>query len=235
MKLTYLYNSGFCLEIENITLIIDFYKDPSGIVKNKILPNKRRIYVLCTHNHADHFSHEIFEWNKLNDEITYILSKEIKDSINKTNLNIFYVEKSEYYEDEHIFVKAYGSTDIGSSFFIKVQDLQIFHAGDLNNWHWNEESTMVEIEEAERNFKLELEDIKREIHVLDVALFPIDPRLGQDFMKGVTQFITAIKVKFLVPMHFQQDYTSILKFREIAKDYQVGYWAISYEGESINI
>ena len=46
-------------------------------------------------------------------------------------------------------IQAFGSTDVGISFLIHLQGKSIFHAGDLNNWHWSEESTEQEIRKAE--------------------------------------------------------------------------------------
>ncbi|MEI3154718.1 MAG: hypothetical protein V8S95_06185 [Odoribacter sp.] len=48
-------------------------------------------------------------------------------------------------------IKAFGSTDIGISFLIDIDNIRIFHAGDLNNWHWEEESTPEEIAGTEKN------------------------------------------------------------------------------------
>ena len=39
-------------------------------------------------------------------------------------------------------IKAFGSTDIGISFLVSVDGVDIFHAGDLNWWHWWDEDGM---------------------------------------------------------------------------------------------
>ena len=41
-----------------------------------------------------------------------------------------------------IKVKAYGSTDAGVSFLVTTSGgRKIFHAGDLNDWHWQDDSS----------------------------------------------------------------------------------------------
>ncbi len=61
-------------------------------------------------------------------------------------------------------VKAYGSTDTGVSYAITLTDGSvIFHAGDLNDWHWSEESTEREVAKAEERFKVIVDRIAEEI------------------------------------------------------------------------
>lgn len=59
MKLTYIYHSGFAIEAEEVTIIIDYYQDSSethpdqGVVHDYLLQRPGKIYVLSTHFHAD--------------------------------------------------------------------------------------------------------------------------------------------------------------------------------------
>ena len=62
------------------------------------------------------------------------------------------MEESEEKLFKDVYVKAYGSTDIGISFLVKVDGLTIFHAGDLNWWHWKEDSLEEQLV-AESSFK----------------------------------------------------------------------------------
>lgn len=238
MKITYLYNSGFCIQTKEFDIIIDFYKDSKdvdGIIYKEILPNTKKLYVLCTHSHLDHFNGEILNWNNKKKDITYIFSHDIFEAHLVGKSDAVFLEKFNLYKDDYISVKAYGSTDIGSSYYIDLGNFKIFHAGDLNNWHWNEESTTKEIENSEKFYADELSLISKDIKELDIAMFPIDPRLGKDFMKGAVQFIEAIKVKLLIPMHFAERYEKIALFENIANKYGTRYWTIKHKGETINI
>ena len=51
MKLTYIYHSGYAIEGDDFTIVIDYYKDSSdkkedGIVYGKLLEKKDKLYVL---------------------------------------------------------------------------------------------------------------------------------------------------------------------------------------------
>ena len=68
MTLDYIYHSGFAIEMEGVTVIIDYYKDSSetehnrGIVHDYLLQRPGKLYVLATHFHPDHFNREILTW-----------------------------------------------------------------------------------------------------------------------------------------------------------------------------
>lgn len=154
MILDYIYHSGFALEAEGVTVIIDYYKDSSeaehsrGIVHDYLLQKPGKLYVLATHFHPDHFNREILTWKEQRPDIHYIFSKDILKSHRTQAEDAIYIKKGETYEDETLRIDAFGSTDVGSSFLIHLQDWSVFHAGDLNNWHWSEESTEEEIRKA---------------------------------------------------------------------------------------
>lgn len=219
MKLTYIYHSGYAIEAEHFAIIIDYYKDSeNGVVRNNLLKKKGRLYVLSTHSHHDHFNKEILTWEKEHPDIIYIFSKDILDNKNAKDSVAVYLDKSDFYQDDNLFIQAYGSTDLGVSFLIKTENKTIFHAGDLNNWHWNEESTTEEIKEAEDFYQRELDLLAADVKHIDLAMFPIDPRLGKDYMKGAEQFIDAIQADILAPMHFDMAYDKAGAFVKVAQE-----------------
>ena len=86
------------------------------------------------------------------------------------------------------------------SFLISVEGKQIFHAGDLNFWHWAEESTPEEVAQARADYEDVLSTLRGEqIHA---AMFPVDPRMGRDFALGAELFLKEIQPEKLIPMHF---------------------------------
>lgn len=213
MKLTYIYHSGYAIEAENFTIIIDYYKDSENeVVSNNLLKTKGKLYVLSTHSHHDHFNKEVLNWKNERPDIIYIFSKDILSHKLAKDSDAVYLDKSDYYKDETLSIQAYGSTDLGVSFLIKAEGKVIFHAGDLNNWHWNEESTEDEIKEAEDFYQKELDVLVANVKHLDLAMFPIDPRLGKDYMKGAEQFVDAIQTDILAPMHFDDAYEKAAAF-----------------------
>ena len=130
---------------------------------------------------------------------------------------------------------AFGSADVGSSFLIYLQGMRIFHAGDLNNWHWSEESTEQEINKANGDFLAEVAYIKASAPAVDVAMFPVDSRMGKDYMKGAKQFIEQIKTTIFVPMHFGEDYAGGNAFCDIAEAAGCRFINIDHRGERFDI
>ena len=102
--------------------------------------------------------------------------------------------------EDGIRVTAFDSTDLGVSFLLDLHGRKIFHAGDLNFWHWREESSLRDIEEAEREFVAAVKPLSRE--TIDIAFFPVDPRQGEMFEAGANYFILQVKPRLLIPMHY---------------------------------
>lgn len=241
MKLDYIYHSGFAIEAEGVTLIIDYYKDSQeetlnrGIVHDYLLQKPGKLYVLSSHFHPDHFNREVLKWKEQRPDIQYIFSKDIVKYRRATKEDAFYMNKGETYQDDALRIDAFGSTDVGISFLIQLQGKSIFHAGDLNNWHWSEESTEEEIHKADGDFLAEVKFLKQATPAIDLVMFPVDRRMGKDYMKGAKQFIEQIKTTIFVPMHFSDDYEGGNAFRSVAEADGCRFISISHRGESFDI
>lgn len=218
MKLTYIYHSGFAIESESFTIIIDYYKDTSpnpeqGYVHSQLLKRPGRLYVLSSHSHADHFNPEVLGWREQRPDIRYVFSEDIRDHQKACFHDAVFLDKGEEWNDDLLKVRAFGSTDIGISFLMDVEGKCIFHAGDLNNWHWEEESTPEETQEYEHRFLEELDTLAQATQCTDLAMFPVDPRLGKDYTRGARQFIERIHTSWFVPMHFWEKYDKANAFK----------------------
>jgi len=238
MKLTYLFHSGFVIEGNGYAIVIDYYKDTDktkrkGFVHDELLKRKEKLYVLASHFHPDHFNPEVLEWKAQRPDIVYLLSKDILQQQLARENDAVYLEKGEHFEDENIRVDAFGSTDSGDSFVIRAEGKTIFHAGDLNSWHWMDESTREEAENAELAFLSELEDIANNTGHFDLAMFPVDPRMGTKFSMGAHQFVARIKTDIFVPMHFWQRPMEIEDFSTIAEIFGSRFVLLSEGGQSI--
>ena len=241
MILDYIYHSGFAIEAEGVTLIIDYYKDSSetelnkGIVHDRLLQRPGKLYVLASHFHPDHFNREVLTWKEQRPDIIYIFSKDILKHHRAQKEDAIYINKGEEYEDDMLRIQAFGSTDVGISFLIHLQGKSIFHAGDLNNWHWEEESTPEEIREAANFYHQELETLARETDYVDLALFPVDPRLGKDYTRGGREFVDRIRTLQFAPMHFWEKYEKANAFREYVEKRGGRFLAIGKPGEEKTI
>lgn len=235
MRLTYIYHSCFTIEAANFTIIIDYFKDSinecQGVIHDRILHRPQKLYVLSSHGHHDHFNPEVLEWKDIRSDIQYIFSDDIKPLIKEDTSDIKFIKKGDTYKDDFISVNAYGSTDLGISFKITRGNNVLFHAGDLNNWHWNEESTEDEIQQAETAYLNELNIIADSTPYVGLAMLPVDPRLGKDYMKGAEQFLAKIKTQLIVPMHFDEAYDKAAAIQAIAARYNTQAFVPHSRGE----
>ena len=108
-------------------------------------------------------------------------------------------------------VRTLRSTDEGVAFLVSVKGITIYHAGDLNWWHWKEES-------PEYNEKMK-EDYQREIgriegEHIDLAFVPLDPRLEEAYGWGIDYFMRHTDTERLFPMHLWGGYRTIERFLE---------------------
>ncbi|MDH6312925.1 L-ascorbate metabolism protein UlaG (beta-lactamase superfamily) [Parabacteroides sp. PFB2-10] len=223
MKLIYVFHSGFVIEAADFAILIDYYKDTGfhphhGYVHDELLKRESPLYILSSHAHPDHFNKEILAWKKKKENITYIFSRDILHHRKAGEEEAVYLLKGESYEDEKLSIKAFGSTDAGISFLIRAEGKEIFHAGDLNNWHWKAESTPEEIAVMERDYLNEVALLQQTTTHLDLAMFPVDPRLGDDYALGAEQFIDRIHVDLFAPMHFAESYQALPSFCHYARE-----------------
>ena len=249
MRLTYLYHSGFAVQAQGVTVVIDYWQDTveqksathtapeqeMGWLHQQLSHTGDALYVLSSHFHPDHFNPEVLTWRDAHPEIHYLFSSDIARHRRAPRDAAIYLHKGDCYRDDQLQVKAFGSTDVGISFLIDLQGVRLFHAGDLNNWHWSEESTPEEIRKAEGDYLAELRDLKREAPAVDVALFPVDRRMGRDYMRGATQFVEAIKTTTFVPMHFSEDYEGGNAFQPIAEAHGCRFIRLTRRGEATEI
>mgnify|MGYP000733729961 FL=1 len=240
MKGIYIYHSGFALLDEGGTVIIDYYKDSAdrplmGVVHGELLSRPGKLYVLASHVHADHFNPEVLTWKEMRSDIQYLFSKDILENGKAGLLDACYLDKGNVWTDGVLEVEAFGSTDAGVSFLLRWDGKTIFHAGDLNNWHWKEESTEEEVREAERAYFDELDALARRTDRMDLVMLPVDPRLGEDYMLGAKQFVDKFRVDRFVPMHFDDAYDKANAFREYAESRGVRFVELNYKGEGFMI
>ena len=207
MKITYIYNSGFMVETQECLLIFDCYRGINGpfpkdgcLEEGDIIRNN--VYVFASHSHPDHFNKNIFKWAEANPKIKYIFSHDIKPGSAKLP-GVKFMDEGQSYSDKNLLVKVFGSTDEGVSFMVRLDGQNIFHAGDLNMWHWKDECPAGESQGYIDAFYNEIDKLKNEwASPISLAFFPVDPRLGTDYYEGAVYFAKQLSPKYLVPMHF---------------------------------
>ena len=199
--ITHFYHSGFTVTNDDTMLVFDYWRGEEGELTGRLALSDEQVaafahvYVFISHEHIDHLDPIVFTWKNLTD-VSYIVSSDMPVGTRGKRM----APGDTLTLAEDITVTAFDSTDLGVSFLVHFRELSVFHAGDLNFWHWREESTMQEIEEADAEFRKAVAPISREL--IDVAFFPLDPRQGSMFESGANYFLMAVKPRIMVPMHY---------------------------------
>ena len=199
--ITHYYHSGFSVANGDTLLVFDYWRGEEGELTGarELTPEDlsvfTQVFVFVSHEHVDHLDPVIYTW-KDHPAISYIVSSDMPVGTRGKRM----APGDTLDLAPGIRAAAFDSTDLGVSFLVDFRGLKLFHAGDLNFWHWREESTMKEIEEAEQEFRRAVKPISRE--TVDIAFFPLDPRQGTMFEAGANFFILQVKPRILIPMHY---------------------------------
>ena len=204
IKVIYHYHSGFSIEINSILLIFDYYENDENIpniakINEKILSAYNEIYVFVSHNSIKHFDPIIYTWKQKYPElpITYIIPHDMPIGTKGKRIQ----PQQNRIFSENVHVQAFKSTTEGVAYLVKVFETTVFHAGDLNLWHWREINSLQEIEFAQELFHKCVQPILSQ--KIDICMFPTDPRQGPMYDAGGSFFILANQPRVFIPMHFQ--------------------------------
>lgn len=205
MDFWFLHHSGVYLETENYILIFDYDKNsPAGHVQQGVvdpsqLPKNKEIFVFASHAHHDHFYSGITQWAVEYDYINVVLAYDIGEYPKCHS-----VQPNQRYRFGGVEVVCLASTDQGVGFLVKADGKSIYHAGDLNWWHWDGESLEFN-QNMERDYKEYLQYIKGE--KIDVAFLPVDPRQESYGFLGGEYFMEVFDVGTVVPIHLWGKYS----------------------------
>lgn len=218
---TYLSNSGFLQEIGKTLLIFDYTCDCPQFVNETLFPKFDRVVFFVSHSHYDHFSPDIFAFSRLSN-VDYALSYDVYAPCGVK------MNPGETIKLNGISVSAFGSTDLGVSFLVETDGIRVFHAGDLNFWHWKTQSSPFEVMQMRRLFTGILDTLPGRF---DAAFFPVDPRLERDYDEGAQIFLDRFAPRALFPMHFREAVWAPLAFAEKNKGGNTRVFPLTRSGQ----
>lgn len=211
MKVTFIEHSAFLIESAVCTLLFDYYQGPVPVIDQE-----KPLYVFASHFHQDHFSKKIFSLFEKHPDVTFVLSSDIKKHHRlPADRRIILLRPDETWEDG-IRVRTLRSNDEGVAFIVTfpddekkppVQFRTVYHAGDLNDWHWDEEEDSLELIKA---YYTELEKIRGSF--FDAAFIPLDPRLEEHAQDGILGFAEYADAEQIYPMHMWGNFSVIDSF-----------------------
>lgn len=213
MHVTFLDHSGFLVELPGLTLLFDWWKGdlpplPSG-----------PLLVFASHRHPDHFDPRIFALDDGQRDVRFLLGK----GIHLTDRNRKKWGLSEKAAADcqvlsggesasplpGVTVEALPSTDEGVAFLVTADGQAVFHAGDLNWWHWQGEDKAWN-RNMEVNFRRFTEPLRG--RRIDLAMLPLDPRLGEPGFWGPRYFLELADIIHFLPMHQWEDFAFTGRF-----------------------
>lgn len=220
-RVTLLDHSGFLVEAEAVTLLFDWWRGELPALRPGV-----PLYVFASHGHPDHFAPKIFALDGGARDVRFVLGHGIR--LTPRNLERWGVSPGTA-EKCHILkggqtlalpraeIEALPSTDEGAAFLAALPDGQtVFHAGDLNWWHWEKEDKAWNHNMA-ANFKKYTEPLRG--RKIDLAMLPLDPRLGEAGFRGPKYFLELADIRAFLPMHQWGDFGFTRKFLEKHPDF----------------
>ena len=239
MNITYLGHSGFSVETSDAYYIFDYIRGE--------LPEfdkDKKIYIFVSHAHQDHWKPDLYEDERLRDAAMYILGFDIRETFAGMTCRYPFLTQIPLtcaYPLQEIRTGDFTctpilSTDEGVAFLIRTKNETIYHAGDLNWWHWN-------VDPAERNreravnFKRDIDRMKG-VHI-DAAFAPLDPRQEYAYRYCMDYCLETLDADHVFPMHFWEKYDLCATYHESLKllhpDWYERFQPIAFQGEKFTV
>lgn len=229
VNITYLYNSGFVVEMDKYALVFDYYMDKTNYL-SKLCQKYDNVYFFVSHSHFDHWNPAIGEFAQYVRK--YFLSYDIHNRNSLPQEKTVVLDEYDEYKDDTIDVKSYSSTDAGISFLVSIGGWKIFHAGDFNWWHWKGDTEQNNAF-ARNGFVKQMKKIAG--LKADIAFFPVDRRLEECCDWGVKEFCRQTDVDNLIAMHNADRQPWPLQPDFAGTDKHIKVWSPVHPGETKRI
>ncbi len=231
MKVTFLTHSAFLLEWDAFYMLFDCTFTEPYVSVLPALEAKKPLLVFSSHRHADHFDPKIFDLAAQYPLTRYFLSRDVNLSDKRRaefGLTDEMMERITLLRPDsgvtaevagkEISIRTVKSTDIGVAFLVKVDGELIYHAGDLNRWHWTDEgedycAKMAEsyTRAVEKLAAAAAEELPSPL--LTAAMIPFDTRLLDGYSLGALELLAALPARHIFPMHMWEHFEYIDRFR----------------------
>ena len=198
--------------------------------------------VFASHRHEDHFSPAIFSLDDGTRDVTFLLGRDIRlTDRNRTRWNVSDTAAEHCIRlgggevrdlPSGVKIETLTSTDEGVAFLVTVGGRTLFHAGDLNWWHWEGEDPGWN-RNMEVNFKAYTQPLQ-DRH-LDLAMLPLDPRLGKDGFRGPRSFLDLARIRCMIPMHQWEDFGFTGHFLDAYPQYRSRVLPVAENGQVFSL
>lgn len=219
MNVTYIHHSGFLIETETAYYLIDYFQ---GSIPS--LNPCKPVLVLASHKHHDHYQKSVFSTLQGMGmrHIYAVLSRDIPSGARPEDVPCTCVSAGKRYElPQGQELVTFRSTDLGVAFLIRDGKALFYHAGDLNDWVWSEESAD-DNRQMTFKYRKQIDLLAQELdgRTLDAAFVVLDPRQEQDYYRGMLYFLQNIPCDCVYPMHYWEQPEIIPRFLREHPQYQ---------------
>ena len=218
IQVRYLYNSGWLVETTKHIILIDYVPAPADTLDNHLISELNRAkkdgkqpFVMVTHEHDDHFYKPLLDWGKQVNGLQFIMGW----NVNVNDQHIYKVTGRNSIKVGELTVDAHPANDDGSSFLIKVDDFEMYHAGDHALW----------ADALRADFIAEINFIRSKSTHLSLAFVPVAKgkfvgcKTDDLMMEGAFTTIKLLNPQIVFPMHMAcNDFTTFQLFAKKAKE-----------------
>ena len=216
MKVTYIHHSCFLVETDRFYYLFDYEK---GALPE--LNVAKPIFVLSSHGHSDHYNPEIFSMLATAGmgDIRPVLSDDIAAPAHIDALRVS--ANAEYDLDFQLKLTTFRSTDLGVAFLIEDGQELLYHAGDLNDWVWDEESDAYN-GQMTADYRKQIGLLAKTLggRQIGTAFVVLDPRQEKDYDRGMCFFLETVSAKRVYPMHYWEEPAVIDRFLKDHPEYK---------------
>lgn len=214
MKVWYCHHSGVAVKTQRHLLLFDLFgealepKEGQGLQQGYFDPKEaedQNTIVFVSHEHEDHFDPRIFSFRDKIKRIEYVLPEELDEIFSPA----VFVHPHMQVNLPDCRITTLDSTDIGVAYLVETDGKLIYHAGDLNRWHWEGEEEAFN-KDQELRYRREMEYLAKQLdgREIDLAFVPLDPRQEENCILGLQELLCHVRVKQVVPIHFWGDFTA---------------------------
>ena len=234
VKIVYVFHSCFALMFNSKVLVFDYSELLDEKARNFIrnIVRNKELLVMISHSHMDHFSKEFLKLRNYAKKFTCIVSRDVSDACSDVGKQCEIVSEGDELSLDGILIKVLGSSDLGVSYFLKIDNLKVYFAGD--NSDWRRPSLPKEFNEIIwQIFSKVVEELRRNVSNLDVLFANLCVECND--YGGLGKLCKTFNPKLLVPMHLRGNIEILKQLRSFLKQLAPNVFLYERTGDNIVI
>ena len=234
VKIVYVFHNCFALMFNDKVLVFDYPELLGEKARNFVrdIVRNKELLVMISHSHIDHFSKEFLKLKNYAKRFTCIVSRDVGVVCSDARKQCRVVSEGEELSLDGVLIKVLGSSDLGVSYFLKMDNLKVYFAGD--NSDWRRPSIPREFNEIIwRTFSRVVEELRRNVGNLDVLFANLCVECND--YGGLGKLCKTFNPKLLVPMHLRGNIEVLKQLSSFLKQLAPNVFLYERTGDNIVI